>query len=175
MCDNGVALAEIRVEPADFHQEGLTVFGYIDLNGNSTFTDADFKKIEAYKQEQLAKKEELDRQAAEEEQARLEEQRIQEELQQHPEIKFNEMLADNAWHAYGTWNGTPMEYIVTFRPKNKYAGRATFVRWINNGRRNEYSLRGTSDCYKYIIKGNILEMEWDSYWDGHLKYQFAIE
>lgn len=176
MCDNGVALAEIHVEPADFfHQEGLTVFGYIDLNGNSTFTDADFKKIEAYKQEQLAKKEELDRQAAEEEQARLEEQRIQEELQQHPEIKFNEMLADNAWHAYGTWNGTPMEYIVTFRPKNKYAGRATFVRWINNGRRNEYSLRGTSDCYKYIIKGNILEMEWDSYWDGHLKYQFAIE
>lgn len=175
MCDNCVALAEIRVEPADFLQEGLTVFGYIDLNGNSTFTDADFKKIEAYKQEQLAKKEELDRQAAEEEQARLEEERRQEELQQHPEIKFNEMLADNAWHAYGTWNGTPMEYIVTFRPKNKYAGRATFVRWINNGRRNEYSGRGTSDCYKYIIKGNILEMEWDSYWDGHLKYQFAIE
>lgn len=175
MCDNCVALAEIRVEPADFHQEGLTVFGYIDLNGNSTFTDADFKKIEAYKQEQLAKKEELDRQAAEEEQARLEEERRQEELQQHPEIKFNEMLADNAWHAYGTWHGTPMEYIVTFRPKNKYAGRATFVRWINNGRRNEYSLRGTSDCYQYIIKGNILEMEWDSYWDGHLKYQFAIE
>lgn len=175
MCDNCVALAEIRVEPADFHQEGLTVFGYIDLNGNSTFTDADFKKIEAYKQEQLAKKEELDRQAAEEEQARLEEERRQEELQQHPEIKFNEMLADNAWHAYGTWNGTPMEYIVTFRPKNKYAGRATFVRWINNGRRNEYSGRGTSDCYKYIIKGNILEMEWDSYWDGNLKYQFAIE
>lgn len=77
MCDNCVALAEIRVEPADFHQEGLTVFGYIDLNGNSTFTDADFKKIEAYKQEQLAKKEELDRQAAEEEQARLEEERRQ--------------------------------------------------------------------------------------------------
>lgn len=77
MCDNCVALAEIRVEPADFHQEGLTVFGYIDLNGNSTFTDADFKKIEAYKKEQLAKKEELDRQAAEEEQARLEEERRQ--------------------------------------------------------------------------------------------------
>lgn len=74
MCDNCVALAEIRVEPADFHQEGLTVFGYIDLNGNSTFTDADFKKIEAYKQEQL---EELDRIAAEEEQARLEEERRQ--------------------------------------------------------------------------------------------------
>ena len=85
MCDNGVALAEIRVEPADFHQEGLTVFGYIDLNGNSTFTDADFKKIEAYKQEQLAKKEELDRQAAEEEQARLEEERRQEESQKGPE------------------------------------------------------------------------------------------
>lgn len=77
MCDNCVALAEIRVEPADFLQEGLTVFGYIDLNGNSTFTDADFKKIEAYKQEQLAKKEELDCQAAEEEQARLEEERRQ--------------------------------------------------------------------------------------------------
>lgn len=74
MCDNCVALAEIRVEPADFHQEGLTVFGYIDLNGNSTFTDADFKKIEAYKQEQL---EELDRIAAEKEQARLEEERRQ--------------------------------------------------------------------------------------------------
>ena len=176
--DNGIVVASIYVEDADSHyysarySDGLEVFGYIDLKGNSTFTDADLQRIVNYKQEQL---EELDRIVAEEEQARLEEQRIQEELQQHPEIKFNEMLADNAWHAYGTWNGTPMEYIVTFRPKNKYAGRATFVRWINNGRRNEYSLRGTSDCYKYIIKGNILEMEWDSYWDGHLKYQFAIE
>lgn len=163
MGDNGVVLASIFVENFNSHQSdyyipyGLTVYGYVDMNGISTFTEEDFVKLEDYTQEQ-------------EEQARIEE-----EMHQHPEIKFNAMLADNAWHAYGTWGGTPMEYIVTFRPTNKYAGYATYVRWINNGERNEYSERGTSDYYKYIIKGNILEMEWDSYWDGLVKYRFAIE
>lgn len=77
--DNGVALASIFVEDAESHQRqyephGLTVYGYIDMDGNSTFTDADLKKIELYKQEQLAKKEGLERIAAEEEQKRLEEE-----------------------------------------------------------------------------------------------------
>lgn len=181
--DNGVVLARMFIESAEsrFYQDkigyGLTVYGYIDFTGKSTFTDADMGKLEGYKEAQIPAMAQLKLEAEHEErQAQYEEeQRIQEELQQHPEIKFNEMLADNAWHAYGTWGKTPMEYIVTFRPNNKYAGKATFVRWINDGRRNEYSERGTSDSYEYIIKGNILEMEWDSYWDGLLKYQFAIE
>lgn len=94
--DNGVALASIFVEDAESHQRqyephGLTVYGYIDLNGNSTFTDADFKKIEEYKQEQLAKKEDLERIAAEE-------QRCLEEKQQkgpewiHGIWECNEMI-----------------------------------------------------------------------------------
>ncbi len=179
---NGVALciifvgnAETKGIPYGIHlPDGEYFFGYIDKKGNTTFTEADMEKIEGYKEAQTSALTNLMQQ--EEEQAQLEEeQRIQEELQQHPEIEFNEMLADNAWHAYGTWGKTPMEYIVTFRPNNKYAGKATFVRWVNDGRRNEYSERGTSDSYKYIIKGNILEMEWDSYWDGLQKYQFAIE
>lgn len=179
LSDNGVVLATLFVEDAESHLHpykpfGLQIDGYVDFTGKSTFTEADKGKLEGYKEAQLNAMSQLKLKEAE--QARLEEeQRIQEELQQHPEIKFNEMLADNAWHAYGTWGKTPMEYIVTFRPNNKYAGKATFVRWVNDGRRNEYSERGTSDSYKYIIKGNILEMEWDSYWDGLQKYQFAIE
>lgn len=73
-----IGQAETKGIPYGFHlPDGEYFFGYIDKDGNSTFTDADFKKIEAYKKEQLAKKEELDRQAAEEEQARLEEERRQ--------------------------------------------------------------------------------------------------
>ena len=117
MCDNCVALAEIRVEPADFLQEGLTVFGYIDLNGNSTFTDADFKKIEAYKQEQLAKKEELDRQATEEEQARLEEEqaRLEEERRQMGTDFVVTMTAD--FNKYGEIcnESSTIGHIIRFR------------------------------------------------------------
>lgn len=81
-----IGQAETKGIPYGFHlPDGEYFFGYIDKDGNSTFTDADFKKIEAYKKEQLAKKEELDRQAAEEEQARLEEERRQEESQKGPE------------------------------------------------------------------------------------------
>lgn len=82
--DNGVALASIFVEDAESHQHqyephGLTVYGYIDMDGNSTFTDTDLKKIEAYKQEQLIKKEYLERIAAEEQ------RRLEEEQQKGPE------------------------------------------------------------------------------------------
>lgn len=166
MCDNGVALAEIRVEPADFHQEGLTVFGYIDLNGNSTFTDADFKKIEAYKQEQLAKKEELDRQAAEEEQARLEEERRQEELQQHPEIRFNEIIGNTAWVCYGTtmyYSGQSArkidaEFVVSFRPINDISGYASAAMWYGHNEHETYTTKPSQDDYKYSIKGDIIEL-----------------
>lgn len=168
MCDNCVALAEIRVEPADFHQEGLTVFGYIDLNGNSTFTDADFKKIEVYKQEQLAKKEELDRQAAEEEQARLEEeQRIQEELQQHPENQFNKLLGNTAWRCLGySWVGhfqtlkkEDAEFVVAFRPINDLSGYASFVKWDGHKIHEIYTRKPSQDDYRYAIKGDIIELK----------------
>lgn len=82
--DNGVALASIFVEDAESHQRqyephGFTVYGYIDMDGNSTFTDTDLKKIEAYKQEQLIKKEYLERIAAEEQ------RRLEEEQQKGPD------------------------------------------------------------------------------------------
>ncbi len=93
--DNGVALASIFVEDAESHQRqyvphGFTVYGYIDMDGNSTFTDTDLKKIEAYKQEQLIKKEYLERIAAEE-QRRLEEEQRQKKIQ-------NPEWLNGTWH-----------------------------------------------------------------------------
>lgn len=43
---NGVALAKITSEDNEgYYADDITIFGYVDLNGNSTFTQNDFDKI----------------------------------------------------------------------------------------------------------------------------------
>lgn len=162
-----IGQAETKGIPYGFHlPDGEYFFGYIDKDGNSTFTDADFKKIEAYKKEQLAKKEELDRQAAEEEQARLEEERRQEELQQHPEIRFNEIIGNTAWVCYGTtmyYSGQSArridaEFVVSFRPINDISGYASAAKWYGHNEHETYTTKPSQDDYKYSIKGDIIEL-----------------
>ena len=82
--DNGVVLARMFIESAEsrFYQDkigyGLTVYGYIDFTGKSTFTDADMGKLEGYKEAQIPAMAQLKLEAEqEEEQARLEEERRQ--------------------------------------------------------------------------------------------------
>lgn len=84
ICDNGVVLARMFIENAEsrFHHDkigyGLTVYGYIDFTGKSTFTDADMGKLEGYKEAQIPAMAQLKLEAEqEEEQARLEEERRQ--------------------------------------------------------------------------------------------------
>lgn len=94
ICDNGVVLARMFIESAEsrFYQAkigyGLTVYGYIDFTGKSTFTDADMGKLEGYKEAQIPAMTQLKLEAEQEEreeQARLEEERRQEESQKGPE------------------------------------------------------------------------------------------
>lgn len=59
ICDNGVVLATLFVEDAKSHlypyiPYGMSIYGYIDLKGNSTFTETDLGKIEGYKAAQLS-------------------------------------------------------------------------------------------------------------------------
>lgn len=163
-----IGQAETKGIPYGFHlPDGEYFFGYVDKDGYSTFTDADFKKIEAYKKEQLAKKEELDRQAAEEEQARLEEERRQEELQQHPENQFNKLLGNTAWRCLGySWVGhfqtlkkEDAEFVVAFRPINDLSGYASFVKWDGHKIHEIYTRKPSQDDYRYAIKGDIIELK----------------
>lgn len=49
-----IGQAETKGVPYGFHMpDGKYFFGYIDTKGNTTFTQSDFEKIEAYKNEQL--------------------------------------------------------------------------------------------------------------------------
>lgn len=84
MGENGVVLAALFAEDAESTQQpegypryGLLITGYIDYNGNSTFTDADMGKIEGYKEAQQSAMALL--KLREEDQARLEEEQRQEE------------------------------------------------------------------------------------------------
>lgn len=86
ICDNGVVLARMFIESAEsrFYQDkigyGLTVYGYIDFTGKSTFTDADMGKLEGYKEAEIPAMAQLKLEAEQEEreeQARLEEERRQ--------------------------------------------------------------------------------------------------
>ena len=71
--DNGVVLAKIFIESAEsrFYQDkigyGLTVYGYIDFMGKSTFTDADMGKLEGYKEAQIPAMAQLKLEAEQEE------------------------------------------------------------------------------------------------------------
>ena len=59
---------------------GLTVYGYIDFTGKSTFTDADMGKLEGYKEAQIPAMAQLKLEAEQEErQAQYEEEQIQQE------------------------------------------------------------------------------------------------
>lgn len=82
--DNGVVLARMFIESAEsrFYQDkigyGLTVYGYIDFTGKSTFTDADMGKLEGYKEAQIPAMAQLKLEAEQEErQAQYEEERRQ--------------------------------------------------------------------------------------------------
>ena len=84
--DNGVVLARMFIESAEsrFYQAkigyGLTVYGYIDFTGKSTFTDADMGKLEGYKEAQIPAMAQLKLEAEQEErQAQYEEEQIQQE------------------------------------------------------------------------------------------------
>lgn len=84
--DNGVVLARMFIESAEsrFYQDkigyGLTVYGYIDFTGKSTFTDADMGKLEGYKEAQIPAMAQLKLEAEQEErQAQYEEEQIQQE------------------------------------------------------------------------------------------------
>jgi hypothetical protein len=86
ICDNGVVLARMFIENAEsrFHHDkigyGLTVYGYIDFTGKSTFTDADMGKLEGYKEAQIPAMAQLKLEAEQEErQAQYEEEQIQQE------------------------------------------------------------------------------------------------
>lgn len=86
ICDNGVVLARMFIESAEsrFYQDkigyGLTVYGYIDFTGKSTFTDADMGKLEGYKEAQIPAMAQLKLEAEQEErQAQYEEEQIQQE------------------------------------------------------------------------------------------------
>lgn len=79
--DNGVVLARMFIESAEsrFYQDkigyGLTVYGYIDFTGKSTFTDADMGKLEGYKEAQIPAMAQLKLEAEQEErQAQYEEE-----------------------------------------------------------------------------------------------------
>lgn len=81
ICDNGVVLARMFIESAEsrFYQDkigyGLTVYGYIDYTGKSTFTDADMGKLEGYKEAQIPAMAQLKLEAEQEErQAQYEEE-----------------------------------------------------------------------------------------------------
>lgn len=73
ICDNGVVLARMFIENAEsrFHHDkigyGLTVYGYIDFTGKSTFTDADMGKLEGYKEAQIPAMAQLKLEAEQEE------------------------------------------------------------------------------------------------------------
>ncbi|MBD5172078.1 MAG: WG repeat-containing protein [Bacteroidales bacterium] len=58
LSDNGIIIATLFIESAESHLRpyipyGLQIDGYIDLIGNSTFTETDYGKIEGYKAAQL--------------------------------------------------------------------------------------------------------------------------
>lgn len=59
--DNGVVLLNIFIPDVDEliggarYPDGLNLYGFIDKAGNSTFTDSDWRKLENYKNAQLAK------------------------------------------------------------------------------------------------------------------------
>lgn len=58
LCDNGILLAFFFIEDAESHLHpyrpyGLEMYGYVDLKGNSTFTETDMGKLEGYKAAQL--------------------------------------------------------------------------------------------------------------------------
>ena len=162
--DNGVVVVSIFVEDAESHHgnntpEGRDFYAYFDLNGYSTFTAADLKRIEAYKKAQLAKNEELERQAAEE-QARLEEERRQEELRLHPENQFNELTANTAWVCYGynACSGRSAEFVVSFRSITEISGYASVVKWDGYNEHSSYYTQPSHDDYYYTIRGDVIEL-----------------
>ena len=137
--DNGIVVASIYVEDADSHyysarySDGLEVFGYIDLKGNSTFTDADLQRIVNYKQEQL---EELDRIVAEEEQARLDsiEEAKRKQQQEEDESKGPEWIQ-------GSWELTI---------NSPYGAIATYHLTING--QNAHLVEGNKDRYNGLFE-----------------------
>lgn len=160
LSDNGVVLATLFIEAADSHLHpyipyGLQVDGYIDYNGNSTFTESDMGKLEGYKAAQLPIFNNL-KLREQEEQARIE---AEQEISFHPEIKFNQLLDDIAWQCLGYSLDGESEYIVSFKPKSDTSGYASFVKWAGHNERRSYARSPSYDRYNYVIKGDIIELK----------------
>ena len=81
---NGVALVRISVYVPDTDAADVIIFGYVDENGNDTFTEADRKRIEEAK-------EEIRREQERREKERIEQERLEQERAAAAKI-FDELL-----------------------------------------------------------------------------------
>ena len=136
ICDNGIVLATMFTESAEskfyggYQGEDLTIYGYIDFTGKSTFTDADMGKLEGYKEAQLHAMSQL--KLEQEEQALLEEERRQEEYTETSHLTYNSS-GDNS--SFRTSNDV-MSYLSgkTFKDQsNQLSARINYDAIYLNG------------------------------------------
>lgn len=134
ICDNGVVLARMFIESAEsrFYQAkigyGLTVYGYIDFTGKSTFTDADMGKLEGYKEAQIPAMAQLKLEAVQvERQAQYEEQIQQENenssSQDYSSDRDNELRIMNQLHELGEQGKRMMPRIEALYHRQQQAQR----------------------------------------------------
>lgn len=161
ICDNGVVLARMFIENAEsrFHHDkigyGLTVYGYIDFTGKSTFTDADMGKLEGYKEAQIPAMAQLKLEAEQEErQAQYEAEQTR--RQQGEIVKIS--TADG-YNTLGGWRKSPQRYVphgkVWIFKDSKIHGSywECFVGITNNGNYIESSKHNLPTGEYFAYKG----------------------
>lgn len=134
--DNGVVLARMFIESAEsrFYQDkigyGLTVYGYIDFTGKSTFTDADMGKLEGYKEAQIPamaqlklEAEQEERQAQYEEEQRRIDNTSSSSVQSYAGKRDNELRIMNQLHELGEKGKRMMPRIEALYRRQQQAQR----------------------------------------------------
>ena len=110
---NGLIQVELFAQDADWEPygfylpTGMRIYGYYDLEGNTTITESDRIGFQSFKNEQLAKKSEKERQSLLEEQARIEEEKRQEEERRRAEqnASYNSSSSSSGGSIYSTDEG----------------------------------------------------------------------
>lgn len=156
--DNGVVLARIFIESAEskFYQDkigyGLTVYGYIDFTGKSTFTDADMGKLEGYKEAQIPAMAQLKLEAEQEE-------RLEEEQERRRQGEIVTISTADGYNTLGGWRKSPQRYVpqgkVWIFKDSKIHGRywECFVGITNHGNYIESSKHDLPTSEYFVYKG----------------------
>lgn len=168
ICDNGVVLARMFIESAEsrFYQAkigyGLTVYGYIDFTGKSTFTDADMGKLEGYKEAQIPAMAQLKLEAVQvERQAQYEEEqrRIEEEQERRRQGEIVTISTADGYNSLGGWLKSAKRYVpkgkVWIFKDSKIHGRywECFVGITINGNYIESSKHDLPTSEYFVYKG----------------------